>query len=168
MRLFPIIRVRDLNRIMMFTRSRAKLLLPFTCNFHYSYYSLRIVVIFFTAIINIGYPPLHSTNDGLRKSRCVTGRCFLIYLRLMQNTLTLFRRHRKCVMAIRLLRCRRVTRCLWMRVRNRDWWQSPLPKKCDAFFPPSFLISVLLKVRVTSFMYVTSACALWSERQYCD
>ncbi len=32
--------------------------------------------------------------------------------------------------------------------------------------PPSFLICVLLQLRVPSFMYITGACALWSERQH--
>ncbi len=58
----------------------------------------------------------------------------LIYLRLMQNTPRFFGAIEMWWQLV-CLRCRRVTRRLWMRVRNRDWWQSPLPQKCDAFFP---------------------------------
>ncbi len=64
---------------MMFTCHEESSPLPFTCNSHYS---LRIVVRFFYC--HYSNTPLHSRNDGLRKSRCVTGLCF--NLRLMQNT----------------------------------------------------------------------------------
>ncbi len=63
--------------MMLQVKTRAKLLLSFTCNFHYSYL-LRIVVIFFH--FHYSHTTLHSTNDGLRKSRCViTGRCFNLF-----------------------------------------------------------------------------------------
>ncbi len=42
------------------------------------------------------------------------------------------------------------------------------PRNAMLSSPPSFLICVLLQVRIPSFMYITSACALWSERQCCD
>lgn len=58
----------------MFTCQEQSSSLPFTCNFHYSYYS-PVVPFFFTA----SRTPLHSTNDGLRKSRRVTGRCFNLF-----------------------------------------------------------------------------------------
>ncbi len=75
MRLFPIIRVRMHYDVYM---SRARLLLPFTWNFHSSYYSLRIVVHFFTAIINIP----HCTAQIMDSERAgvFTGRCFNLFI----------------------------------------------------------------------------------------
>ncbi len=106
--------------------SRANLFTPFTCNFHYSYYSLRIVVVFFTAIIHIP----HCTAQMMDSERAgVLLAAVLIYFRLMQNTFVWllysmpFRRHRN-VMVIRLLTLPSCsTHRFWMRVRNRDWWQ---------------------------------------------
>ncbi len=42
------------------------------------------------------------------------------------------------------------------------------PRDAMLSSPPTFLICVLLQVRILSFRYITGACALWSERQYCD
>ncbi len=156
---------------MMFTCQEQSSSLPFTCNFHYSYYLLRIVVNFFTAIIHIP----HCTAQMMDSERAgVLLAAVLIYLRLMQNTFvwlysTLFRRHRN-VMAIRLLTLPSRSTCrFWMSVRNRDWWQRVVfSPNAMLSSPTSFLICVLLQVRVTSFMYVPSTCVLWSERQYCD
>ncbi len=85
MRLFPIIRVRTLSHYGVYM-SRAKLLLPFTCNFHYS---LRIEVICFTAIIHI--------QIWTKKEQLLA--VVLIDLHLMHNDFvwlysTLFRPHR--------------------------------------------------------------------------
>ncbi len=137
MRLFPIIRVRTYSHYDVYM-SRAKLLLPFTCNFHYSYYSLRIVVIFLLPFIHIS----HWTAQMMDSERAgVLLAAVLIYLRLMHNDFvwlysTLFRRHRN-VMAIRLPTLPLgSTRRFWMRVRNRDWWKLVVfSPECDAFFP---------------------------------
>ncbi len=156
MRLFPITRVR----------TYVKLLLPFTCNFHYS---LRVVVNFSTAIIHIP----HCT--ATQKEQVCLQAAVLIYLHLMRNDFvwqysTLFGAIEMWwnLFAYTLpLRSRR----FWMRVRNRDWWQrvvfSP-GMRCFLPLHQSFLICILLQVRVPSFMYITGVCALWSERQYCD
>ncbi len=111
---------------MMFTCQEQTSSLPFTCNFHYSYYSLRIVVVFFTAIIHIP----HCTAQMMDSERAgVLLAAVLIYFRLMQNTFVWllysmpFRRHRN-VMVISLLTLPSCsTHRFWMRVRNRDWWQ---------------------------------------------
>ncbi len=66
MRLFPITRVR----------TYVKLLLPFTCNFHYS---LRVVVNFSTAIIHIPH------YTATQKEQVCLQAAVLIYLHLMRN-----------------------------------------------------------------------------------
>ncbi len=67
MRLFPIIRVRTYSHYDVYI-SRAKLLLPFTCNFYYSYYSLRIVVNFLLPFIHIP----HWTAQMMDSERALT------------------------------------------------------------------------------------------------
>ncbi len=67
---------------MMFTCQEQSSSLTFTCNFHYSYYSLRIVVNFFTAIIHI----TNYTAQMMDSERSgVLLAAVLIYLRLMHN-----------------------------------------------------------------------------------
>ncbi len=94
---------------MMFTCQEQSSSLPFTCNFLYSYYSLRIVVNFFTAIIHIP----HCTAQMIESERTgVLLAAVFIYLRLMQNTFVWL--HSTLFCAIEMwwqfvcLRCRRV------------------------------------------------------------
>ncbi len=141
--------------------SRAKLLLPFTCNFHYSYYLLRILV-------NCTAQMMDSERAGALLA------AILIDLRLMHNDFvwlysTLFRRHRNVMEFV----CLYAALTFYSPFLDEGKEQRLVAASCvfprNAMLssPPSFLISVL-QVRVTSFMYVTSSCALWSERQYCD
>ncbi len=117
--------------------SRAKLLLPFTCNFHYSYYLLRILV-------NCTAQMMDSERAGVLLA------AVLIDLRLMHNDFvwlysTLFRRHRHVMEFV----------CLYAAVT----FYSPFldegkeqrlvaascvfPRNAMLSSPPSFLISVL-------------------------
>ncbi len=140
---------------MMFTCQEQSSSLPFTCNFHYSYYSLRIVVIFVLPFFT--YLTAQHKLWTPKERRCVTGRCFNLFTSFVWLYSMLFWHHRN-VMAIRLPMLPSCsTRRFWMRVRNRDWCQ---------WVVISFLICVLLQVHVTSFMYIISTCALRSERQY--
>ncbi len=79
--------------------SRAKLFTPV-----YMQFPLFLLWLFFYCHYSHNVTPLHSTNDGLRKSRCVTGRCF--NLCLMQNTFvwlyTMLFWHHRNVMAVPL------------------------------------------------------------------
>ncbi len=75
--------------------SRAKLLLPFTCNFHYSSYSPRIVVIFYC---HYSHTPRQHKWWTQKEQVCLLA-AVLISLRLMHNDFvwlysTLFRHHR--------------------------------------------------------------------------
>ncbi len=72
--------------------SRAMLLLPFTCNFHYSYYSLRIVVHFFIAIIHI---PHCTAQLWIQKEQvCLLAAVYLMHNHFVWLYSTLFQRHR--------------------------------------------------------------------------
>ncbi len=151
--------------------SRAKLLLPFTCNFHYSSYSLRIVVIFLLPLFT--YPTSQHKWWTQKEQVCLLA-AVLIYLRLMHNDFvwlysTLFRHHRNVMEFV----------CLYAAVAFSPFLDEGkeqrlvaascvFPRNAMLSSPPSFLNCVLLQVRVPSFMYITSACTLWSERQYCD
>ncbi len=115
---------------------------------------------------------LHSTNWWTQKEQVCFLVAVLIYLRLMHNDFvwlycTLFRRHRNVMWwdlfayILPSSSC-----CFWMTETGGS--ELCFPQKCDAFLPPLFLMCVLLQVRVPSCMYITGACALWSERQYCD
>ncbi len=145
-------------------KTRAKLLLPFTCNFHYSY-SLRIVVIFFH--FHYSHTTLHSTN----RAGVITGRCF----NLITSNAYWF-----CIAVFHAFSAPNVMEfvCLYAAVAFSPFLdegkEQRLVESCvfrrNAMVssPPSFLICVLLQVDVPSFVYITGACTLWSERQYCD
>ncbi len=87
--------------------SRAKLSLPFTCNFHYSYYSLRIVVKKMLAIIHIPHCTAQMTDSERADVFTAT---VLIYLH--RNVMNVF------AYMLPSCSCR-----FWMRVKNRVWWQ---------------------------------------------
>ncbi len=111
------------NVIISNNQSKDLIVLPCTCNFPYSYYSLRIVVIF-TAVIRIP----HFTALMMDSERAgVLLAVILIYLHLMHNDFVwlysrLFRRHRNVIEFVCLLPSL-ATRRFCMRVINRDWWQ---------------------------------------------
>ncbi len=144
--------------------SRAKLLLPFTCNFHYS---LRTVVNFVTAIIHIP----HCTAQMMDSERAgvFTGRCFNVFTSIHNDCVwlysTLLRRQRNEIEFVCLHCCRVLAVSGWEQGLVAASWVSPRNVMLSS---PSFLTCALLQVRVPSFVYITGACALWSERQYCD
>ncbi len=154
---------------MMFSCQEQSSSLLFTCNFHYSYYSLRIVVIFFTAIIHIPHCTaqiMHSEIAGVLLAAVI------MYLRLMQNIFlwlySMLFWHYRNVMSI----CLPVLPSRFLRTFLDEGKEQRLvaascvfPTKAMLSSPPSFLICMILQVRVTSFMYTTSTCALWTERQ---
>ncbi len=108
--------------------------------------------------------------DSERACVCILA-AILIDLRLMHDDFvllycTLFWHHRNVMEFV----------CLYAAVafspfldEGKEQRQSCVfPRNAMLSSPPSFLICVLLQVRVLSFMYIRGACALWSERQYCD
>ncbi len=98
----------------------------------------------------------------------------LIYLRLMHNDFvwlycTLFRCHRNVMEFVCLYAADVFLPFLDEGMEQRLVAASCVfPRNAMLSTPPLFLISVLLQVRVPSFIYIRGACALWSERQYCD
>ncbi len=151
---------------MMFTCQEQSSPLLFTCNFHYSYYSLRIVVIFLLPL----FPIPHCTAQMIDSERAgVLLAAVLIIFCLIQNTFVWL----LYSMSFHQLICPRCRRVL---LAVSGWGKEQRPVSASCVFhrnamlssPPSFLICVLLQVRVTSFMYVTSTCTFCSEQQYCD
>ncbi len=105
--------------------SRAKLVTPVYMQFPLFLLFAKNCGSFFYC--HYSHTPLHSTNDRIRKNRCVTGCCFHLFTSNAKHFCMVafhtFLRHRN-VMAIRLLT---LSSCsihrFWMRVWNRDWWQ---------------------------------------------
>ncbi len=154
---------KDFNHIMMFTCQEQSSSLQFTCNL---YYCLRIEVIF-TAVT-----PLHSTDDGLRKSTCVTGRCFHLFTSNAKHVCVAVFWINSLASNIFVVTCLKMSP-FWcfhplMHCIIAKRWQNELHRNAMLSSPPSFLICVLLQVRVTSCKYVTGTCTLRPEVQYCD
>ncbi len=120
--------------------SRAKLLLSFTCNFHYS---LRTMVNFVTAIIHIP----HCTAQIMDSERAgvFTGRCFNVFTSIHNDCVwlysTLLRRQRNEIEFVCLHCCRVLAVSGW-----EQWLvaASCVFQKCDAFFP------VVSNLRITT------------------
>ncbi len=92
---------------MMFTCQEQSSSLPFTFNFHYSYYSLRIVVNFLLPLFT--YRTAQHKLWIQKEQVCLLA-AVLIYLRLMHNDFvwlysTLFRRHRNVMEFVCLYAC---------------------------------------------------------------
>ncbi len=136
--------------------SRAKLLLPFTCNFHYSYYSLRIVIKMCTAIIHI--PPCPAQMMDSERAGVFTGCCFNLFTsNLMHNDFLwlysmLFRRHRNVIEFV----CLHPAVAFYSPFLDKQQSELCFPLNAMLSSPPSFLICVLIQVRVTSFIYCMS------------
>ncbi len=147
--------------------SIANLLLPFTCNFHYSQ---RIVVIFFTAIIHMPHRTAQMIDS--EEQVCLLADV-LIYLRLMHNDFV--------CLYFTLVRAPNVMEFVWLyaavvyslfmdegKEQRLVAASCVFPRNAMLSSPLSFLICALLQVRTPSFVYFTGACTLWSGWQYCN
>ncbi len=140
---------KDLNALWCL-HVKSKALTPFTCNFHYSYYLLRIVVHFFTAIISI--PHFTAQMMDSERAGVFTGCCFNLFRsNLMHNDFvwlysTLFRRHRNVMEFV----------CLYTAVAFSSFLDEGkeqrlvaascvFPRNAMLSSPPSFLICVLIR-----------------------
>ncbi len=117
------------------------------------------------------YCTLFQRHRNVKEFVCLDSRCCVTFSpcldegkeqRLVAESCVFSRNAIEFVCLYAASRSRRV----WMRVRNRA--SCVFSRNAMLSSPPSFLIWVLLQVCVLSFMYITGACALWSERQYCD
>ncbi len=142
--------------------SRAKLLLQFTCNFLYSYYSLRIVVNLFYC--HYSHTPLHSTTYYSERAGVFTSHCFNLFIYM------LFLCHINVMGFVCLYAAVAFLPFLDEGKKQRLVAASCVSPDKRCFLPlhPSFLIYVLLQVCIPSFEYIMGACTLWSKRQYCD
>ncbi len=146
--------------------SRAKLLLPFTCNFHYS---LRTVVNFVTAIIHIP----HCTAQIMDSERAgvFTGRCFNVFTSIHNDCVWLYSTlYGANEMRSNLFAYTAVTFLPFLDDGKEQGLvaASCVFQKCDAFFPVVSNLRITTGARPVIRVSSRAACALWSERQYCD
>ncbi len=143
--------------------SQAKFLLPFTCNFQFP------IIIFLLPLFTY---LIAQHKWWTQKEQVFLLVTVLIYLCLMHNDFVwlycmLFQCHRNVMEFAHAA----VSFSPFLdegKEQRLVTASCVFPRNAMLSSPPSFLICISFQVRVPSFMYITGACALWSERQYCD